>query len=107
MFYAHFPQSLRCFVIWKFKANGALKLLELGKTKDASGKLQEITDQLDKYLLALSQKSFHNNVMCHLSRAYLDIKAVSLVGYLEDFGPGKSIYAQSVSVNEKAAAAHS
>lgn len=45
--------------------------------------------------------------MRHLSRAYLHIKAVSLVGYLEDFGPGKSIYAQSVSVNEKAAATHS
>lgn len=42
----------------------------------------------------------------HLSRTYLDIKVVPLVRYLEDFGPGKSIDAQSVSVDEKAAATH-
>lgn len=44
--------------------------------------------------------------MFHLSGAYLDIEVVPLVGYLEDFGPGESIYAQSVSVYEKAAATH-
>lgn len=42
----------------------------------------------------------------YLSRAYFDIEAVPLVRYLEDFGPGKSIDTQSVSVDEKAAATH-
>lgn len=44
--------------------------------------------------------------MFHLSRAYLDVEVVPLVGYLEDFGPGETIYAQSVPVDEKAAATH-
>lgn len=39
----------------------------------------------------------------HLSGSDLDVEVVPLVGDLEDFGPGESVDAQSVSVDQEAA----
>lgn len=47
------------------------------------------------------------DLFLYLSRSDFDVEVASLVGYFEDFGPGESVDAQPVSVDQEATGTHS